>query len=81
MTQYRYEYGKRWNAELPRNSISSLIARTHVGKSDEEIADMIKARCKQSDIPARLIAQCVRYALLCQAENRDLYRRVMSGRL
>ena len=79
--QYRYEYGKRWNARVPRHSISQLMARVHVGTSDDDISADIRKRCNAPGYTERLIKQSIAYALECHKRNRDLYRRVMSGRI
>jgi len=85
MAEYRYEFGKRWDARVPRAAISWLMGRVHVGTPDSEIEANIRRRIAKSDsaglyTPA-LVRQSIAYALACHRRNGDLYKRVMSGRL
>ncbi len=79
MTQYRYEYGKRWDARVPRYAIAYAVANKHVGESDETIAYEIATRCTAPGYTPALIRQSVAYALECHRRNRELYRHVMRG--
>jgi len=79
MTDYRYEYGKRWDARVPRGDINWLMGRVHVGVTDEEITADITKRCSAPGYTPALIRQSIRYALICHKRNRDLYNRVMRG--
>ena len=83
--KYAYEYGKRWHVETPRYAIGILVNRLHVGAPDNEIAELISARIAKSPDAAKytpaIIRECARYALIVHERNRDLYRRVMRGRL
>ena len=79
MTTYRYEYGKRWDARVPRGDIHWLIGRVHVGTPEDEIAADIAKRCTAPGYTPSLIRQSVAYALECHRRNRELYRHVMRG--
>jgi hypothetical protein len=74
------EYGIKWDARVPRGDVAWYIGRLHCGTPDEEIAADIRKRCTKG-YTAALIEQTVRYALLCHARNRGLYRDVVSGRV
>jgi len=74
---YRYEYGKRWDARVPRNDIRQLVSRIHVGTSEAEIAEDIRKRCNAPGYTATIIRQSVAYALECHKRNRELYCYVM----
>lgn len=77
MTQYRYEFGKRWDARVPRADISWLAGYWHVGRSDDEIAADIRKRCNAPGYTESLIRQSIAYALECHRRNRELYNHVM----
>jgi hypothetical protein len=72
--QYRYEYGKRWDARVPRADISWLMGRVHVGTTAAEIEADIRKRCNAPGYTASLIKQSVAYALECHRRNGDLFR-------
>lgn len=77
---YRYEFGKRWDARVPRGDIHWLIGRLHVSATEEEIAADITRRCSAPGYTPSIIRQSVAYALECHKRNRALYSRVMGGR-
>ncbi len=79
MTQYRYEYGKRWDARVPRGDINWLMGRVHVGTDETEIAADIRKRCTAPGYTPAIVRQSIAYALECHKRNRDLYSRVMRG--
>jgi hypothetical protein len=79
MTQYRYEFGKRWDARVPRVDIHWLIGRVHVGTSDDEVAADVRKRCTAPGYTPAIVRQSVAYALECHRRNRALYSRVMGG--
>lgn len=82
MSQFVHEFGKRWDERVPRNAIRHHMGRVHVGTPDETIVAEITAACERSKdtfTPA-LVRQSVRFALECHKRNRDLFRRVTSGR-
>ncbi len=81
MTTYSYEYGQRWNAQLPRNDIRFLVHRMHSGTENEQVANEILARCESSGIPRHMWAACKRYALCVHNAQRSLYYRVLRGSL
>lgn len=72
------EFGRRWDARVPRNHIKWLMGRVHVGTSNDEVQADIERRCAASPgfTPA-LIRQSVAYALECHKRNRELYVHVM----
>lgn len=70
------EYGIKWDARVPRGDVAWYIGRLHCGTSDEEIAADIRGRMMAPGYTDALKDQTVRYALLCHARNRDLYRSV-----
>lgn len=74
-TTYCYEYGKRWDARVPRGDISWLMGRVHVGTTCAEIEADIRKRCTAPGYTESLIKQSVAYALECHRRNRDLYAR------
>ncbi len=78
MTQYRYEYGKRWDARLPHYAIASLVDRQHVSMADQDLATIVAEHCG-SNWPAHLKVQAIVYAHVVHNRNRDLYRHVMQG--
>lgn len=79
MTEYRYEFGKRWDARTPRYDLKWLMGRVHVGTPDSEVETDIRQRCEKSGFPAKITAESVKYALICHHENKGLYRHVMRG--
>ncbi len=79
MTQYRYEYGKRWDARVPRYAISHKLGKLHVGTPDAAIEALIREACKAPGFTPSLIRQSVAYALECHKRNRDLYQYVTGG--
>ena len=78
-SQYVYEYGKRWNAVLPRQSIKWKMGKIHVCTSGEAVKAMIEERCVANNFPKTLTRQSVAYALICHQKNYELYMRVMGG--
>jgi hypothetical protein len=81
MTEYRYEYGKRWNAQLPRRDIAFLVHRMHCGTDDDKVVSDILERCEKSGIPQRMWPACKRYALLVHREQQQLYFDVLKGNI
>jgi len=79
MTQYAYEYGRRWDARIPRADIRWLVGHRHAASAADEIAADVRKRCNNPFFTPRLIEQSVAYALECHRRNRELYRRVMRG--
>lgn len=79
MTEYRYEFGKRWDRRVPRADIHWLMGRVHVSKTDEEIAADITKRCTAPGYTLALIRQSVAYALECHKRNRELFNHVAHG--
>lgn len=73
MAQYRYEYGKRWDARVPRADIHWLMGRVHVATSADEIAADITRRCNAPGYTPAIIRQSVAYALECHRRNRALF--------
>ena len=82
MTATVREYGRDWDARVPRGDVSWLMGRVHDGTPDEEIAADIRARtASQPGYTPALIEETVAYALVCHLQNQDLYRAVVTGRL
>ena len=81
MAQYRYEYGKRWNAKVPRTDIKWLMSRVHVNTPDEQIAEDIRSPCIAPEYTASIIRQSIDYALECHHRNQTLYAKQMRGLL
>lgn len=75
MTEYRGEFGQRWDSRLPRDSIKRYVNRQHVYTPFEEIAAVILAACKKNNIPPHMHKACVKYAKAVQDNHRDLCRR------
>jgi len=65
--------------EIPKQSLRWLVGRLHVGTPDSEVEADIRRRCSTATEAQR--NACVKYALKCHAENRNLYSRVVSGRI
>ena len=82
MTKHVHEFGRRWNAQVPRTGLRFLVDRLHVGVSDQEIADDITRRVagKPGFTPA-IVRQSIAFAIECHHRNQGLFTRVMSGRL
>jgi hypothetical protein len=78
MTKYAYEYGKRWDARVPRVDLCWLMGRVHVGTPDETVAEDIRQRTK--GFPPTVVRQSIAYALECHRRNQCLYTHVMRGR-
>ena len=77
--QYVYEYGKRWDARIPRGQISFLINKLHVSTPDIKIENDIRERIAHTEIPdwtPSLTKQSIRYAIAVHRANQNLYRRV-----
>ncbi len=81
MTDYRYEYGKRWNAKLPRNSIKFLVHRIHCDTPDVKVQEDIRLRCVTSNISTNMHKACMKYALCVHNEQRNLYHDILRGRI
>jgi hypothetical protein len=62
-TEYRYEYGQRWNSLLPRRYIALVVHGMHCNTSDAEVTATILARATKFGIPERMLPACARYAL------------------
>ncbi len=78
--KYAYEFGKRWNVKTPRGSIHWLVAKMHVGESDESVAAAIAARIPANpEFTDAIRRECLAYAIECHARNRDLFNHVMRG--
>ena len=72
MTIYRYEFGKRWDARVPRGDIHWLMGRVHVGTPDTEVAADIRKRCTAPGYTSSIVRQSIAYALECHKRNRAL---------
>jgi hypothetical protein len=73
-TEYRGEFGQRWDSRLPRNVIKNYMGRQH-GRPFEEIEAEILAACKRNkDMPERMYLACVRYAQSCRDADLALMR-------
>jgi hypothetical protein len=84
MAKFAYEYGQRWNAMLPRNSLRCWVSRVHCATSDEDMIAQLralfpKATANWTKTQLRLIPQCERYALAVFSQNKAVYRRVLIG--
>lgn len=79
MAGYAYEYGKRWNVQLPRRDITTVVRRFHCATPTEEVVTEVERIARASRIPERMIAACRRYAALAHQDQADLYHRVMRG--
>ncbi len=78
------EYGRKWDARIPRGDIAWIIRREHVGVTDDEIRTMMRGRldnCIDARWTPRLVKQACEYAVACHHENQGLYKRVVSGHL
>jgi hypothetical protein len=66
-----------------RASIDWIVDRYHVGMSDAEVTEDMRARIARSSMvgPAQYGDAIVAYALRAHHANQSLYRRVTSGRL
>jgi hypothetical protein len=75
------EYGRTWDARVPRGDISWLMGRVHVATPDSEIEADLRRRCAGagSTIPADLVDECVQYALAVHKANRDLFAHFRLG--
>lgn len=66
---------------VPQQDIRWLMGRVHVGTPDAEIESDIRGRLANNPkATEEMIAACVAFALQCHAENRGLYRSVMTGK-
>lgn len=83
--KYAYEYGKRWHVETPRYAIGRFVDRQHVSTTLDTLADMIikamDASPDASKYTKAIRRETLLYAALRHDRNRDLYTRVMSGRI
>ncbi len=79
MTEYRYEYGKRWDARVPRNDINWVMGRTHVSTPNEDVEADIRKRCSGPGFTPSIIRQSIAYAVECHRRNRLIYDRVTCG--
>jgi len=88
MTVYRYEYGKRWDARIPRSQIGRMIDRLHVSASDDditaELAPGIDGCVRDNGLKPKTAnafrRQCIAYAIERHRRNRELFSHVMRGR-
>ena len=80
MAKYIGEFGKRWDARVPRSSISWLAQRWHVSRPAAEIEQDIRSRCTAPGYTEALLNQAVAYALECHKHNRSLFDAVNCGR-
>lgn len=77
-TEYRYEFGKRWDARVPRSDLHWYMGHIYVGTSTANIEADIRKRCaKNPAFTPNLIKQSIAYALECHMRNQHLYRKVM----
>lgn len=69
--------------QIPKASIEFLVARLHVGVSDEEVARDMRRRVRTGtpNVTDAMEKRIVKYALKCHHANQGLYRAVVSGRL
>ena len=65
---------------LPKQSIAWIVARMHVGESDEYVKTDIRRRCTTQGWTETMIERAEKYAVQCHRKNQALYRSVMSGR-
>jgi hypothetical protein len=80
--KYAYEYGKRWDARTPRDSIRYLLDRIHVETPFAEVEADLNRRMDGAKInEPRLVREAIAYARIVHERNRDLYRKVMSGQV
>lgn len=76
MTEYRGEYGQRWDRRLPRDSIKRYVDRQHVSTPFPEIAAAIRMSCARNpEMPQHMYDACERYARCVYDANRELVRR------
>ncbi len=66
---------------LPEASIRWYVGKYHVSTPDTDIRQAIRGLCVTSVWTEKDIIRAENYAVKCHKENRDLYTRVMSGRL
>ena len=80
-TEYRYEYGHRWNRKTPRSAIGYHVDNFHVGMpAAEVVADMNVHLDKAGpEFTPAIKRECIRYALLRHERNFKLYVQVMRG--
>ncbi len=72
---------RRQFPRVPYALIDTFVNGLHVATPDAEITAEWTARATESGATPAEVKEIVRYALACHRENRNLYARVMSGRL
>ena len=81
MAKFR-EYGRQWDARIPRHSVARIVARFHVATPETEIENEIASRIRDvAAFPAELIRPTLDYAVAAHRHNAALYARVMGGRV
>jgi hypothetical protein len=68
---------------IPKSAIEWFVNRLHVSVSDDEIRADIRKRTAGVDPPwpEAKIVEAEEYAVAHHAKNKDLYRRVVNGRI
>jgi len=81
MAKFR-EYGRQWDARIPRHSIARIVGAYHVSTPETEIETEIANRIRDvAAFPAELIRPTIDYAIAAHRHNGVLYARVMGGRV
>lgn len=81
MAKFR-EYGRQWDARIPRYSIARIVGAYHVATPETEIETEIASRIRDvAAFPAELIRPTLDYAIAAHRHNGALYARVMGGRV
>ena len=80
MTKRVGEFGRRWDARVPRSDIHFLVNKFHVGMADEAIeAEILRRIGDDARFTPSLRRQCVAFAIACHNANRDLFVKVTRG--
>lgn len=64
-----------------RSAIQWIVNRLHVSTPDDEVETFIRERCANAKFTKLQTDWCVKVALKQHDINRDLYMRVISGRI
>ena len=79
------EYGRKWNAKIPRNAIKAFVRTKHIETAISVLLNEVENAIDQqlaagnSAYTTSIRHQCLHYAIQCHAENYRLFNRVMKG--
>jgi hypothetical protein len=78
-----YEYGRAWDARLPRRAVKLLVGDLSVYTRDSDVIAWVRHAIKKSKdrdkFDGRMTQQTINFALITHHTNRIFYETLMKG--